>query len=956
MKCTSLQLSLVVFAATVSLLRAVVYKAPEDCEWKAVGIGDEVAVKCKLRTVNGAFDNTNFSLISAEKTTSLTVICDDILFESYLMNGSFEHLTQLKELNIERCKIRELPVHTFIGLSQLNNLTIRTMNSDWGELSLQILPESFSRLKALQRVELSKNSITHLPERLFCNLRNLRFVNLSSNQFSEVVNIGFSTKNRDSGNDSCKLEALTHLDVSLNKIKVLTDRGFSLLSSLQVLSLRHNLISRAEESSLSALSRLSVLQLSNNQLVALPPRFFHSVQQSLTELHLQNNSITVLPPGLFNGLQQLVILDLSHNEITSNWIGVDTFSDLIRVNTIDLSFNRLTRIDSSTFRSQYHLQMLQLHHNEIESIADNAFASLYNLQNLVLSHNRLTRVDATSFAGLQALMSLMLDHNRIESIHIDTFRNATGLMEVNLSVNRLDTLPTAINALHSLRSLDLSYNLIANISNASYQGNDQLYGLNLEFNRIGNLSRGVFQDLPSLRILNLAKNKIRAIEQGTFDDVPDLHALRLDSNLIADINGLFSNLRDLLMLNISANKIAWFDYALIPIGLQWFDIHDNKVESLGNYFELESVLKLRTLDCSMNKIVEVDSGSLPDGIEIVFLNNNSISKIAPFAFMGKQNLTRVDLTNNRLQTLDINELRLSNVRLRKPLPEFSVSGNPYLCDCNMEWLQTINSLDATRQYPRIVDLEAVECQLLFNRETSLIALTKANSSNFLCKYKSHCFALCHCCEFDACDCEMVCPENCTCYYDQTWDTNIVDCAAKQYTHIPLRIPMDVSELYLDSNNITTLTSHTFVGRKNLRVLLLNNSNIHHINNRTFNGLQFLQILHLEYNKLTTLYGYEFESLQNLQELHLHHNRISVINNNTFVYLRSLQILHLENNAIAAFQIWALKYNSKLNAVYLSQNWWTCKCQFMEKFQDWVQVFANVVKDGSDVRCFYNRTT
>ncbi|RWS15631.1 slit 3 protein-like protein [Dinothrombium tinctorium] len=527
MKCAPL----LFLSAAISTVLAVVYKAPDDCEWKPA-INGEVSVTCKLRTVNAAYDSTNFSLIPSERTASLTILCDDVLFESFLANRSFEHLKQLKELNIEKCKLRELPLLAFSGLSKLNNLTIRTFNSDWGELFLQLHSGSFSHLKVLQRVDLSRNSIVQLPDNLFCNLLNLRFVNLSSNQFSEVVNIGFSTKNRDNSNHSCKLDAFTHLDVSLNKIKVLTDRGFSLLLKLQVLSLRHNLISRAEESSLSGLSQLSVLDLSNNQLVALPPRFFHAVQQSLTELYLQNNSITVLPPGLFNGLQQLLILDMSHNEIKSNWIGVDTFSDLIRVNTIDLSFNKLSRIDGLTFRSQYHLQVLLLHHNEIESIADNAFASLYNLQSLVLSHNRLSRIDGTCFNGLQALSSLALDNNAIEFVHRDAFRNITNLMELNLSVNRLESVPIAINALHSLRSLNLSFNSIANISDASYQGNEQLYDLNLEGNRIGNLSKGVFRDLPSLRILNLAKNRIRAIEQGTFDDVPDLHALRLDSNLI----------------------------------------------------------------------------------------------------------------------------------------------------------------------------------------------------------------------------------------------------------------------------------------------------------------------------------------------------------------------------------------------------------------------------------------
>ena len=66
---------------------------------------------------------------------------------------------------------------------------------------------------------------------------------------------------------------------------------------------------------------------------------------------------------------------------------------------------------------------------------------------------------------------------------------------------------------------------------------------------------------------------------------------------------------------------------------------------------------------------------------------------------------------------------------------------------------------------------------------------EASSSDFLCPYRTHCFALCHCCEFDACDCEMTCPANCSCYHDQSWSTNVVDCSANGISDIPSRIPV-----------------------------------------------------------------------------------------------------------------------------------------------------------------------
>ena len=81
---------------------------------------------------------------------------------------------------------------------------------------------------------------------------------------------------------------------------------------------------------------------------------------------------------------------------------------------------------------------------------------------------------------------------------------------------------------------------------------------------------------------------------------------------------------------------------------------------------------------------------------------------------------------------------------------------------------------------------------------------QAKSTDFLCPYTAHCFALCHCCDFDACDCEMTCPDNCTCYHDQSWATNIVECASAGFWEPPTAIPMDATEVYLPGNRFEIL--------------------------------------------------------------------------------------------------------------------------------------------------------
>lgn len=67
----------------------------------------------------------------------------------------------------------------------------------------------------------------------------------------------------------------------------------------------------------------------------------------------------------------------------------------------------------------------------------------------------------------------------------------------------------------------------------------------------------------------------------------------------------------------------------------------------------------------------------------------------------------------------------------------------------MEWLSRINQLSALRQHPTVLDLDAIVCRLSYSRTVTHIPLPDIKPQDFLCPYKSHCFALCHCCEFDA---------------------------------------------------------------------------------------------------------------------------------------------------------------------------------------------------------------
>ncbi|KAK9722789.1 Leucine rich repeat [Popillia japonica] len=212
---------------------------------------------------------------------------------------------------------------------------------------------------------------------------------------------------------------------------------------------------------------------------------------------------------------------------------------------------------------------------------------------------------------------------------------------------------------------------------------------------------------------------------------------------------------------------------------------------------------------------------------------------------------------------------------------------------------------------------------------------------------------------------MTCPANCTCYHDQTWSANVVECSEAGYTEMPNKIPMDATEVYLDGNNFGELSSHSFIGRKNLKILYANNSNIAAVYNHTFSGLKRLTILHLEDNRIKKLLednrikkllGFELATLESLKELYLQQNEIYHIDNRTFIELKNLEVLRLDGNRLRTFQVWQLSSNPYLVEIGLGENQWSCECDYLEDYRKWLSVNLAKIFDATKIICMYNNVT
>ena len=951
--------------------------APHDCKWERVSpmegessLNDDIVqLSCRLRTIGGTdglLDNLTSS--QTERITALRLECSDTFFyESTLEEnrhqgggGFLSQLRHLHKLTIEYCKIRYVPSSVLAPLQDLRHLTIRTHNDDWSTMTMEFNTDSFRGLSQLRSLDLSDNNIWALPQELFCPLVSLTHLNMTRNRLQNASELGFSDwgEGPTAPGKSCNV-GLEVLDLSNNDLPSLPDNGFTSLRQLQNLFLQDNKMTNLAERAFVGLVALQRLNVSSNQLTNLPPELFQS-SRDIKELHLNNNSISVLAPGLLAGLDQLLVLDLSNNQLTNTWVNRDTFSGLVRLVILNLAHNKITRLDSHVLQDLYSLQILNLHHNNIEVIAEGAFAALTNIHAITLSHNNLIRVEDHHFSGLYVLHELYLDHNSIVSIHPQSFENCSNLQQLGLAGNKLTKVPEGLNYLRFLKTLDLGENHISELNNDSFHGLEQLTGLRLIDNDIVNITKDTFSSLPSLRILSIADNKIQHVERGALGSSPTLHAIRLDGNKLTDLTGMFSDLPGLVWLNVSANQIKWFDYFLLPASLEWLDMHKNRIPELENNHDRKDNIPIKHLDASFNKLTDINDNAIPNSVETLVLNDNYIREVKPGTFLNKVNLSRVVLYGNKIQNLEESALLVQSVPGDKKMPEFYIGGNPFFCDCTMEWLTNVNKPSPQRNRPLISDLDSVTCNLPHSRGAPTRPLLDMRPSQFLCQYETHCFSVCHCCDFDACDCEMTCPDNCKCYHDHSWTSNVVDCSNAGYRSVPTGIPMDATEIYLDGNDLGDLGSHVFIGKKKLQVLYLNGSNIGTIHNRTFNGVPSLRVLHMENNQLQELRGFEFNQLENLKELFLDHNSISHVGNQTFRSMQSLEVLRLDNNKIVDFSPWQQLSNQsvlgKLAQLSLEGNLWTCDCDSVFKLEVWLKENAAAGKaiDLEKMHCSGNK--
>ncbi|KAE9553499.1 hypothetical protein FO519_003291 [Halicephalobus sp. NKZ332] len=271
--------------------------------------------------------------------------------------------TQINSTNLESIR----------HFDAVRTLTIKC-SQKFGQLA-DPSPGLFSRLRYLDRLEIDRCRIDKLPPDLFYGMNYLYSLIVKNADLAEIPANAFQ-----------HLTNLMSLDLSGNKLRIEPQALFSLNNLLQ-LDLSNNSISYLSNV-LMNLGKLKVISFSNNLIENVD---FRRLPQNLTDLTLRNNKVKTLH-SFSESAMNLKRLDLSMNEL--DYIAASGSVNQLPayLSVLDLSDNKISRIQEGAFKHMASLSLLDLRNNSLTEISEESLEinrTKFRVQ-LYLSGNPLT--------------------------------------------------------------------------------------------------------------------------------------------------------------------------------------------------------------------------------------------------------------------------------------------------------------------------------------------------------------------------------------------------------------------------------------------------------------------------------------------------------------------------------------------------------------------------------------
>ncbi|XP_029404496.2 protein toll-like [Bactrocera dorsalis] len=623
---------------------------------------------------------------------------------------------------------------------------------------------------------------------------------------------------------------------------------------------------------LSGLEKLQHLRLSVKSQKCLPSNLFQNLK-SLVWLDLRSNNLT-LSESLLEPLPNLTYLDLGHNFLERLPAGV--FKNQQKLQHLNLWSNRLRTLTKEAFRGAEQLVLLDLSSNEIETFEHDVFSFLGSLRSLDLNMNKIRELPSRLFAKNKHLTEFRLVNNKVQlkTLPPALFANLTFLEEVRL-ICGLEQVPADLFAnATKLTNLTMKNNMLKTLPEHFFKYQHNLYDLDLSNNRLENLPDTLFGFTTNLIELRLSHNQLVEISSELFKPLVNLELLQLDSNNLVSISfDAFRDTANLRFLNLANNEIDFAD----PLDTTSLDT--TSLDSLDEDFAFDTtspfrfLFKLRELNLRNNSIMYLHKDWRTQLLELRKLdlsyNNINLFSDRDLRFLSKH-VKHVNLSHNLIEEINFNGI--SNMELHADAHTilFDLNDNPLHCDCVLlHFLQFI--------FGELNENVANKFEILTNnlhcegppalKEKEIIDLSYME---LVCPLDDHNSQ------------EKLCPQGCECLVRPVDLMLIINCSYSDLTRIPLLPTVPILK------GIELIVSHN-----RLEGLPLN----------VTPGYIDVVALHAADNQLQEL---NLDNLpKNLEFLDVRHNLLENLSAGVLNFLNS---------------------STNMQAVFLTQNPWTCDCE------------------------------
>ncbi|KAH8416309.1 hypothetical protein KR222_006900, partial [Zaprionus bogoriensis] len=271
------------------------------------------------------------------------------------------------------------------------------------------------------------------------------------------------------------------------------------------------------------------------------------------------------------------------------------------------------------------------------------------------------------FETFTHLKTLDVSYSGILEVSRNTFSAASNLTYLNLGYNNLTSVQTSVfNGANALMRLDLSYNRIAQLSENAFCGLHILNKLQLTGNRLTELHKDIFKDNEYLESVSLESNALTYVLPEVFSRMRRIKEVNLSNNKLMRVHpDTFAEAASLESLLLSINSLQAFELTDKSIVHQ-LNLDHNQLTNLtvnatrfvrANYNNISAIymhqaLQLETLELRGNRLESISNITNLTSLLHLDLSYNPIGPLSVNTFDQLKRLRNLYLRANGIRGLD----------------------------------------------------------------------------------------------------------------------------------------------------------------------------------------------------------------------------------------------------------------------------------------------------------------